>query len=202
MSKPSRYLQLLLLLPLLLSACAATPPAPEDRHYRLILSNMPPADAMPAIAGVIKVETIKAYGIYRERALLYTREKHPESLQQHRYHYWIDTPTRLIRDQLVDFLLASEVAEEVAGSQVALAGDLHLKLTLKQFERVILETGGTKVRVALDGVVTAADGHLVKRVSYRRELPVEGDSIASSVAAFSQALNDIYFDILADLRER
>jgi ABC-type uncharacterized transport system auxiliary subunit len=200
MNRSALYRGLFLLPLLLLSACAATPPAPEDHYYRLIVSDMPTANATVTIPGVLKIDAIKAYGIYRERALLYSEQAHPEALQQHHYHYWIDTPTRLIRDQLVDFLRASHVAEQVAGAQVALSGDLRLRLTLKKFERVVSVTGGAGVRVALDGVITSADGKPIKIVSYSRELPIKENSITASVTAFSQALNEIYFEVLKDLR--
>ena len=125
------------LVSLLLVACASSPPVPDDHYYRLTTVHPEQSNASPKFKGVLKVDPVKAYGIYRERALLYSRAEHPEELQQHRYHYWIDTPSRLIRDQLVDFLRASQIAESVAGSQLPVQGDLKLKLSLKQFERVI-----------------------------------------------------------------
>jgi ABC-type uncharacterized transport system auxiliary subunit len=200
MIKSIRCRPLFPLLLLLLSACAGAPPVPEDHYYRLIVSEQPSPNPNPATTGVLKVAPIKAYGIYRERALLYALETHPEGLQQHRYHYWIDTPMRLIRDQLVSFLRTGGAAGQVAGSQVTLSGDLRLKLTLKQFERVVSADGSSRVRVALDGVVATDDGQTMKLVSYYRERAVEENSIPASVTAFSQALNDIYFDVLKDLR--
>jgi ABC-type uncharacterized transport system auxiliary subunit len=185
---------------LLLNACAGSPPAPEDHYYRLIISDLPEHQAAPAIPGVLKIDPIKSYGIYRERALLYSLETEPRGLQQHRYHYWIDTPTRLIRDQLVDFLRASGVAGGVAGSQVALSGDLRLKLTLKQLERVIHADRQVSVRVGLDAVITTASGRPVKIVGYTQETAAADASIPASVSALDQTLNKIYFEILGDLQ--
>ncbi len=194
-----RLLPALLLL-LLLNACTTTPPAPEDHYYRLITSELPQPSTSPTIPGVLKIDPINSYGIYRERALLYTLEAQPEALQQHRYHYWIDTPTRLIRDQLVDFLRASGVAGSIAGSQVSLRGDLRLKLTLTRLERVVHTGQRVRVRVALDAVITSADGKPVKITDYARETPATDASIPASVAAINLALNGIYFELLEDLR--
>jgi ABC-type uncharacterized transport system auxiliary subunit len=198
--RPAQYLASLLL-PLLLGACAGgAPPAPDDHYYRLLPSQPPARAATPPIAGTLKVEPVKAYGIYRERALLYARQTHPEGLQQHRYHYWIDTPTRLIRDQLVDYLRASGVAHRVAGAQIAQHGDVRLKLTLKQFERVIGADRGTSVRVALDAVITDSRGHPLKITGYARELAAADASIPASVNALNLALRQIYGELLGDLR--
>jgi ABC-type uncharacterized transport system auxiliary subunit len=154
----------------------------------------------PKLKGVLKVDPVKAYGIYRERALLYSRAENPEELQQHRYHYWIDTPSRLIRDQLVDYLNASQIAESVAGSELAVQGDQKLKLSLKQFERVIDSSAPHRVRVTLDALLVNAEDEPLMTRRYQRELVASDPSIAGSVRTFNQALYEIYADLLKDLR--
>jgi ABC-type uncharacterized transport system auxiliary subunit len=188
------------LLILLLEACAATAPVPDDHYYRLLASRTPlPGDSAP-VTGVLKVDPVKAFGIYRERALLYTLESRPEQLQQHRYHYWIDTPSQLIREHLIEFLRSYRVAEQIVGSQLAVTADLRLKLTLKQFERVVSPSAADSVRVALDAVIVDADGRPLKIVSYHREKIATEASISVSVNAINQALGEIYLEIVKDLR--
>jgi ABC-type uncharacterized transport system auxiliary subunit len=185
---------------LLLSACASSPPVPDDHYYRLTMLQPEQTMERPKFTGVLKVDPVKAYGIYRERALLYSRSDHPEELQQHRYHYWIDTPSRLIRDQLVDFLRASQIAENVAGSQLPVQGDIKLKLSLKQFERVIDKSEPQRVRVTLDALLLNADGKPLLTRRYQRLLTTSGASIAASVRSFDQALSEIYAELLKDMR--
>lgn len=185
---------------LLLSACTTSPPVPDDHYYRLTTVQPEQTGRSPSLKGVLKVDPVKTYGIYRERALLYSRSEHPQELQQHRYHYWIDTPSRLIRDQLVDFLRASQIAERVAGSQLRVQGDMRLKLSLKQFERVIDSAAPHRVRVTLEAVLIDADGAPQMTQRYQRELEVSDSSIASSVRTFNQALHEIYGDLLKDLQ--
>ncbi len=186
-------------LPLLLGACAGAPPVPDDHYYRLLTIQPPPQSESVLIPGVLKVETIKAHGIYRERALLYSLQTQPEGLRQHRYHYWIDTPTRLIREQLVDYLRASGVAGQVAGSQLAQRGDVRLKLTLKSFERVV-HNSESSVRVALEAVITDSKGRPLGITRYTRELPAADASIPASVTAINLALKQIYAELLGNLR--
>jgi ABC-type uncharacterized transport system auxiliary subunit len=190
----------LVLLLLLLAACAGSPPVPDDHYYRLTSIEPEQAERAPRLKGVLKVDPIQAYGIYRERALLYSLSERPEELQQHRYHYWIDTPSRLIRDQLVDFLRTSQIADSVAGSQRPIQGDLKLKLSLKQFERVIDPSGPQHVRVALEALLLDADGKPLMTKRYDRELPTSDPSIPASVRSFNQALHEIYRELLKDLR--
>jgi ABC-type uncharacterized transport system auxiliary subunit len=185
---------------LLLTACAGSPPVPDDHYYRLATLQPEQTEGAPKLKGILKVDPVKAYGIYRERALLYSRSEHPEELQQHRYHYWIDTPSRLIRDQLVDFLRASQIAESVAGSQLPLQGDMKLKFSLKQFERVIDKSAAHRIRVTLDALLVDANGNPLLTRRYERLLTVSGSSIAASVRSFDQALSEIYEELLKDIR--
>jgi ABC-type uncharacterized transport system auxiliary subunit len=185
---------------LLLAACAGSPPIPDDHYYRLTRIAVEQTNDAPRLKGVLKVDPVKAYGIYRERALLYSRSEHPEELRQHRYHYWIDTPSRLIRDQLVAFLRASEIADGVAGSQLSIQGDLKLKLSLKHFERVIGESAPQRIRVALEALLLNAEGEPLMTRRYQRELEASDSSIAASVRTFNRALHEIYRDLLKDLR--
>lgn len=188
----------LLLLPLL-AACATSAPIPEDQFYRLITPANPTRLATPAIAGTLKVEPVKAFGIYRERAILYTRSDAPTGLRQHHYNHWIDTPTRLIRDQLVDYLRESGIAGTVAGSQIGLSGETRLHLELKNFERVIRPAGEIAVKVRLDAVITDGSNHPLKIASYLQEPLADGVSMAASIDAFNQALGEIYAQLLTDL---
>jgi ABC-type uncharacterized transport system auxiliary subunit len=188
------------LLILLLIACAATAPVPDDHYYRLLVSWKPLSGDSPSITGVLKVDPIKAFGIYRERALLYTVESQPEQLQQHRYHYWIDSPSQLIRAHLIEFLRSHRVAERIVGSQLTMTVDLRLKLTLKQFERVVTPGAADRVRVALDAVIIDADGRPLKIISYQREKIAAGVSISASVNAINLALIEIYQDLAKALR--
>lgn len=191
--------RLCLLLPLLLSACATTEPIPEDQFYRLAVAESPKHLAAPVIPGTLKVEPIETFGIYRERPLLYTRSDDPAQLRQYHYHYWIDMPARLIRDQLVGYLRSSGVASIVAGAQIGVPGEVRIHLELKNFERVLHPSGGVSVKVRLDAVITDRADHPLKIASYLRDSPVEEGSMTGSVAAFDRALGGIYGQLLNDL---
>lgn len=199
MSNRPRISGLLPWLCLLLGACATPEPVPQDQFYRLVGPASPVRLAAPVIQGTLKVEPIKTFGIYRERAILFSPSDQPESLRQHHYHYWIDTPTRLIRDQLVDYLRARGVAGTVAGSQIGLSGDIRLHLELKQFERVIHPAGKVSVKVWLDAVITDKSNRPLKIVSYHSETPAGESAVAASVAAINLALGEIYQRLAEDL---
>ncbi|MCU7916479.1 MAG: membrane integrity-associated transporter subunit PqiC [Candidatus Thiodiazotropha sp. (ex Gloverina cf. vestifex)] len=182
---------------LLLTACATSEPIPEDHFYRLLSPSNPTLLEKPIIDGVLKVESIKSFGIYRERAILFSRSDSPETLKQHHYHH---SPTRLIRDQLVDYLRKRTIAETVAGAQIGMKSDIRLHLELKHFERVLHPSGSVSVKVRLDAMIAGKSNRPLKIASYLQEPMAENSSIAASVAAINLALVEIYRKLVEEMR--
>lgn len=182
----------------LIAGCAGQGPAPEDHYYRL-----PPVsaggDQAPLTDGVIFVERLLAEGVYRERSILYSGD--PEAIELSRYHYqhWIDTPSRMIRDHLIDYLRASHQA-----GQIVFIADVpaHFSIygRIRQFERRLTASGIT-IAVALEFRVTAGTGGtplLLKQ--YSRTEEIGSDSMAASVNVFARLLGDIYGELVEDIR--
>lgn len=185
---------------LLLAGCAATAPVPEDHFYRLgVLEAEGRFDVSP-IDGVLAVQRIDAFGLLRDRALLYSEAATPQDLQRHHYHFWIDAPNDLIRDQLVQYLRDVGVARLVAAEHIELDGDVRLQLQLRDFSRRLQKGGTVSVRVELGAVLNPGkrgEPLLVNR--YVREVQAANRSIAASVAAYDTALTQIYDDLTSDI---
>lgn len=187
-------------LALLLGACASSGPVPEDQFYRLGALAAEQSYASPPIAGVLKVERMDAYGIFRERAVLFSYADTPEAVKRHHYHHWVDAPPTLLRDQLVAYLRAAGVATTVAGGVVEMSGDVRLRLELKDFTRVLKTGGAVQVRVALDLVVMArgqAAPSLIR--SYAEQMAAADATMPASVRAFDAVLAKLYARLLDDL---
>jgi ABC-type uncharacterized transport system auxiliary subunit len=154
----------------------------------------------PPIAGVVEVQRVDAFGLLRDRALLYSSTASPQELQRHHYHFWVDAPTELIRDQLVQYLRDAHMARLVTTDHLDQDADLRLQLELRDFSRLLHTGGRAGVRVEL-GVMVNPKGRgapwLVKR--YAREVTAADASPAAAVTAFDQALAQIYPELLADL---
>ena len=202
MNRSSIFYRLVLSSLLMTGGCATTAPVPEDRFYRLLDTPELKKQSTTAYNGTLKVEPIKAFGIYRERAILFTHSDSPETLRQHHYHHWIDTPTRLIREQLVDYFRKSAIATRVTGAQLAGKSDFRLHLELKHFERIIHPSGDVAVKIRLDAILSDASNQTILTRSYVREPMASDNSIAASVAAMNQALGDIYRELGSEIRER
>lgn len=173
---------------------------PEDHFYRLGTLTAESRYEEPPFEGVLAVERVDAFGLLRDRALLYSEADTPQDLQRHHYHFWIDAPNDLVRDQLVQYLRSADVARQVAGEYIEEEGDLRLKLALRDFSRRLGGDGTVTVQVELD-VVLNPKGRgaplLVKR--YRSGMRATNTGVAASVTAFDQALSTVYGELVKDV---
>ncbi len=188
---------------LLLTGCASTGTTPEDHYYRLTLPDTVRSLEVPVIRGVLTVDRVKASGILRERALLYSLDSSPEELKQYRYHHWIGTPPNMIREQLIAYLRKSNIAGHVAGEQTTAEADIRLRIKLQKFER-ILSDEGDDARVNLKLEVEVASDKRVQPImikSYDIVKPASDKSMLASVRAMNMGLQEIYDQLLADLQK-
>lgn len=187
----------LLLVFLFMFGCATPAPVPVDRFYRL--PEAPGSEvAADLAASVIVVGRFSAHGIHRERAIVFSASADAVELQQHRYHYWSDSPTRMLRDHLLDFLRASSAAPAVS-IEPTRSADLRLSARIRRLDRVIAD-GRQAVFVKLDFEIVTDNSMvpiLVK--SYSRHSAVSEQSVQAAVAEFGAALVDIYQELARDI---
>lgn len=186
----------ILLLLILAAGCSGQPPVPEDHFYRLTL---PAQAASPAVltGGAIFVERFIVDGVHRDRALTYM-DGAPNELKQHHYHHWIDSPARLLRDYLIDYLRASTAAAVVTDSPTEAAG-LSIYGKIRQFD-IVSGEGPQQVAVALEFRVENASGDKPPFVrAYERRREASDRTLNGSVEAFGAALDDIFSRLVEDL---
>jgi len=181
----------------LIAACAADP-VPEDQFYRLPA----PAAAERAsglASGTVFVEQFIADGVHRERAVVRAQRESPTQLLQYHYQYWMDSPTRMVRDHLADWLRAGNAAP-----LVSTAPDIQAEISIfgriRQFE--IVEGGGNgEVVVVLEFRVDRAgrDTPVLIR-SYEERVTAADDTVSGAVEAFGEALSRIYGRLVDDIR--
>jgi len=188
---------------LLLTGCASTGTPPQDHYYRLTPPDTAQPLEAPEIQGVLTVDRVKAPGILRERALLYSLESSPEEVKQYRYHHWIGTLPNMIREQLIVYLRQSNIAGYVEGEQTTAEADVRLKIKLKKFERVLADEGdGATVSLKLDVVVISdRRPERVMMQGYSVVKPASDKTMLASVRAMNEGLGEIYLQILTDLRK-
>lgn len=206
MTRTGRRLPLLLraglaaVLALSLSACFGdTPAVPEDHYYRITLADPPERGGPPLLAGVLVVEPFDADGLLRDRALVYTVDALAGELKQHHYHFWTDTPPRLLQEAAARYLRRAGIAEAVVTPDLRVPADLEVRGHLLRLERLL---GGDVPRVAVAlrlALVHSDDGRIITMNDYVDEVACDGESIGAAIAAFNQALSGIYARFLADI---
>jgi len=181
---------------LVLAACAGAPP-PPDVFYRL--DHRPvKALAAPVLAGVVEVATPSAEGLAGDRALLYSSREHPDQVGRYSFHFWVEPPPLLVRDELVRVLREAQVAPQVVTANLRVPADFVIEGRLKRFEQ--LAGGAPAVAVEIElGVVRVRGNELLLLRSYRQETPAAGDSPADAVAALQLCLDQLLNRFLADL---
>ena len=126
----------------------STAPIPRDHFYRIAAeapegSRAPP----PHLQGTLAVGRFRADGLTNERAILYRDRAHDLEVQQHRYHYWVESPTQLLQEELAGYLRARNVATTVLTPEVRVRPDYLVTGRLNRFERVV---GGNPSRVLVE----------------------------------------------------
>ncbi|MBI2993322.1 MAG: membrane integrity-associated transporter subunit PqiC [Gammaproteobacteria bacterium] len=180
-----------------LAACGGQSTVEEDHYYRLTGPQVAPP-SRPLTDGTIFVEQFLADGIQRERALVYADSPATTELRQRHYHFWADSPSRLLRDQLVDYLRAASAGSRITDAPEVPA-DLSIYGKIRRLEQV-LKSGSADVVVVLEFRVqkAGADAPVLLR-QYERTQPAGNASVEAAVHAFAAALSEIYGQLVEDI---
>jgi len=181
-----------------LGACGSAPPAPPapDRFYRLPAPTSMAA-GKPLVAGVLRVQPMRAEGLHGERAVLYSDSGDALRLEQASNVFWAEAPPRLIQRYIIAYLRAGELAPMVVDESVREA-DFEVRGRILQFERV-LDGDGEAVDLALVLRLETGYGRPVLVEEYRRRRAVAGGGSASA-GAFAAALDAVLEAFIADAR--
>ena len=178
----------------LLSSCMGGS-VPPDTFYRLAVPGS--AGALTTIDAAVEVAPVRADGVLNDRAILYSDGD--TVLRKYSYHFWIEPPSSLIQDYLVDRLKDGAVFSQVAEPELRVDRDYDLIGVLERFEH--MTAGGpdqviVKLRFSLRKI-RGNDTLLLK--TYEERERVSGGSVAAAVDAFSDALDRVYADLQADI---
>lgn len=112
-----------------LTGClGSTETVPPDHYYRITVNE--PDQPAPSIAfpGVLSIATFDGDGLVRGRPLLFSSSElqGQGTLRQHNYHYWVDSPSRLLQGQLATYLKNSALADSVVSPEMRVRADYEL----------------------------------------------------------------------------
>jgi ABC-type uncharacterized transport system auxiliary subunit len=173
-----KYIWLALVV-LLLSSCSfSAGNTPADHFYRL------PMPTQVSVAFAVNIAPVRAEGIYNERALLFVEKSYPLEINRYDYHFWSQTPSKLVQTYLQSCLTSSDVVKMPANTQQA----IQLSPMIESFERV-LEKGKAEAVVKL---------RLNQRV-YESRIMADSMDMHATVAAYGQAMQTVCEAIAHDL---
>ncbi len=182
-----------------LAACAAQAPVPQDKFYRLqaVLASAPLT--APILPGVLEIERFTADGLTAGRPIVYADSSDPNQLREYHYHFWTQTPTVMLRDELVAYLRKAGVAKNIVTPEMRLEADYILSGRIRMLEQVIGAQKGTVMELEI-ALRNPRNGKLLFLKPYRHEVEQSEIGVAAAVDSLNETLNIIYADVLADLK--
>jgi len=180
-----------LLVILVLAACAKAPPVTPDSFYRLPEPAAVGMSAVPLSQGIMLVRPLLSDGLRSERAILFSDDPRGLVLRQHHYHFWVDTPQRLVQRQLIAYLRARQAAplvvadSDVPADQV-ISGHITRFEYSRDGERRTVHLG---LELRLDAI---GRGRPLLLYDYQEDLPVAGAGMDAVVQTFEQGLAHIF----------
>lgn len=185
---------------LLLTACGSTGPVQQDSFYRLSIDDPGRRFGQPLLDGTVEVGRFSADGLTSERAIVHTGAG--PGLRQYNYHYWVDSPTRLIQEAVVKALRVGEAAPRIVTAGTRVPADYRVTGKLGRLHHETGETGETGADVVVEleiSVIDARSNTLVMVGDYSARRRVEGDGVPAAVVAFRHALTGILARFLDEL---
>lgn len=187
---------------MLLAGCAATqPPVPEDKYYRLQSVPASAPMATPVFPGTLVIERFSADGLTAVRPIVYVEDTGPNQLQEYHYHFWTQQPTVMLRDELVSYLRAMNVAPNIVIPEMRLAPDYVMAGRIRRLEQIRTTSESAAIELEIS-VRQPNDGKLLFLKSYRYETPQNEGGVAGAVQAMNVGWNQILADLLDDLRKQ
>lgn len=183
----------------LLAGCAQQPVSVQEEQFHR-LSIAPPSGALPArvLDGSLEVERFLADGLVTDRAIAYARAEDPDVLHQYRYHFWSDTPTRMLQHATADYLRSAGVAGSVVTPELRVQASYSLLCHIRRLEHLI--GSPSRVFVELECALRRnGDGEILLLESYREARTVESANIAQATGAMSAAFQAILAALLEDV---
>ncbi len=187
----------LLLAASLVCGCAQ-PPVPEDSFYRLSTLAGSPRPVPPSrLDGTLVVRRLQADGLLSERSLVYAGGSTAAALQQYHYHFWTDSPTRLLQEVLVPYLRGAHVATEVITPEIGTDAKFELSGKVQRFEQI----RGASPRVVVEMEFALSEPLAAKLLwvhGFRAEVECADESISTAVGAFNSAVTQIFDRLVKD----
>jgi ABC-type uncharacterized transport system auxiliary subunit len=181
----------------LLAACAQ-PPVTQDAFYRLQVAPPTATLAKPKLPGPLEVPRFSADGLMAGRPIVFSEAGEPLQLSAYHYHFWLEPPGAMLRDEMVAYLRAAGVAKSVVTPELRVDPDFVLIVKIKRIEQV--RGPAPKVVIALEvGLGGRKDDRLLLLKTYRVEKEAANNTVGAAVEAFSGAMAAVCAGVASDI---
>ncbi len=190
------YLPVVAVLVLLLGACAQ-PTVTQDTFYRLRVAP-PVAAEKPKLSGTLEVPRFSADGLMAGRPIVFSEAADPLQVSAYHYHFWLEPPGVMLRDEMVGYLRAAGVAKSVVTPELRVDPDFVLIAKIKRIEQV---RGSTpKVAVALEVALNARkEDRLLLLKTYQVEKAAADNTVGAAIEALNGAMAEICAGVASDI---
>ncbi|OHC76271.1 MAG: hypothetical protein A3G18_06360 [Rhodospirillales bacterium RIFCSPLOWO2_12_FULL_58_28] len=182
---------------LVAAAACAQPEVPTDYFYRLRAS-MPEAPfSAPLLQGTVEVE-LSADGLVDGRNVIHSEASKPNELKEYHYHFWAEPPKIMVRDQLIAYLRAANVAPKVVTHEIRADPKYVITGKIKRLEKIVGDKPRAMVELEM-ALTETASGKLLILETYGIGADADSNTVAAAVAAIDKALSQIFARFVADI---
>jgi cholesterol transport system auxiliary component len=175
------------LLSVLLAACAAPGPAPQDSFYSLQAQPVSdPATAYQDLAATLLVQDLSARGFLGGRQIVFRTEAEPLQVRRYPRLLWEEPPGRALATELATALGDTGPFQLVLGPRQRARGDYILSGELARFEH---HPTATPPYVAAELTLTllrSGDRGVLLNQRFSGEEPTDGETPMAMVSAFNR----------------
>lgn len=185
---------------LVIAGCGGTAEAPpQESFYRLDVADPPRATA--PLDGSMVVRRFTTDGTVGQRPIVYAEADSRHALHQYNYHFWVDTPARMVQELTVDMMRAARVADPVVTPEVRVDPDYELTGKIKVLEHIRGDESSVIVGLGF-ALQRLRDGELLLVRDYVVERRAADASVTEATRAANEALGEIYAMFVADFDAR
>lgn len=178
-------------------AACAQPETPTDYFYRLRASMPEALPGAPRLPGTVEVE-LSADGLVDGRNVIHSEASKPNELKEYHYHFWAEPPKIMVRDQLIAYLRAANIASKVVTHEMRAGPQYIITGKIKRLEKVDGDKPKAMVELEL-ALMEAATGKLLLLDAYGIGVDADSNTVAAAVAAIDKALSQIFAKFVADI---
>jgi len=170
---------------------------PADHYYRLPEASVEKNTAFKV--NHFLLNPVKAEGLYYERSILYVEASAPLEVKRYHYHYWVETPAKLVRKYAQSYLSQAGTISNMSVNVSSHPADIETDITITNFERIV-EPGAVQSLISLRiSVKYQKDPERDFSKLYTAKVNAESSVMHATAAAFGKALNEIMGLFVTDL---